>query len=124
MRALPVLAFVALAAVSLAGRRSSASCAFTPAQQLSTTIASCTPVDTSKLDARVRASYAGVIVGWRDKDNRDQLGWIPASEKLDCKAAAPQRKLDATRGFACCDGDPNPPCLAGTSSILTGVRVH
>jgi len=82
-------------------------------------VASCKAVDTSKLDAEFRAEYTGVLVTTKTK----LTGFVHASQKLDCSALQPNTRFDAKIETACCDGDPNVPCLVSARKIFSKITV-
>ena len=85
-------------------------------------IASCKAVDTSKIDAEYRAGYTGVLVtGTAGKETL--TAFVHQSQKLDCKTLKPKAKISASVDHACCDGDPNVPCLVGARKIFSNVKV-
>ena len=107
---------------------SDASCAATPVQTAKIVVDKCTAVDTSTLKSPAKpASYAGVLLegtvtAGKDKPQVMKV-WIPASEKLACTQIKVGATVSGTLGFACCDGDPNPPCYIDTAATLTKVKV-
>ena len=82
-------------------------------------VVSCKSVDTSKLDAEFRAEYSGVLVTTTTK----LTGFVSAAQKLECSALKPKAKFDAKVETACCDGDPNVPCLVSARKIFSNVKV-
>jgi len=121
---------VVIAVMSLCVRASEshASCAPMPAQQVTLVVDTCTAVDTSTARLASRAKqYAGIVLdgtltAGTSKPSATRV-WVPASEKLTCAQVVPASTITATLSFACCDGDPNAPCMIDTSSILTKVKV-
>lgn len=104
-----------------------ASCAWIEPVKATIVVDTCTPVDTAKLKAPATPeSYAGILLegtvtAGKAKPAREKL-WVPASEKLTCAAARPKARLAGKLSYACCDGDPNPPCYLDTSSIFGGIK--
>lgn len=117
--ALVALALGSVVAIVVTASRTDASCAYVAPKAISITVDTCAPVDTSKIK---HEGYEGVILEGT-VDGKKAVLWVPASEKLACSTAKPKTVLAGTLSYACCDGDPNPPCLAGTSSIFTGPTV-
>lgn len=108
----------AIAILALLAPPVHASCAYAPPKQVAMVVHACTTVDTAKLKA---PSYGGLLL----EGTRDGLGarvWVPASEKLTCLAFKPKAEIHGKLALACCDGDPNPPCLLGTGEILTAIK--
>jgi len=115
------LALALLAATTPPAR---ASCMATTPEAIALVVTSCAAVDTAKI---THPGYAGVLVDGKVDAGHGKAGairvWIPASEHVDCKAAKPKAIVKGQLDLQCCDGDPNPPCLAGLAEILTHVKV-
>jgi hypothetical protein len=96
-----------------------ASCRAMASKQVVVTVDACTTVDTTKIATK---GYDGVLLeGAIDGDPAKVF--VPASEKLTCGKVKPKTKVAGKLDWACCDGDPNPPCLLGTSQYLTHVAI-
>ena len=100
-----------------------ASCAGEESKAVTLVVDSCSTVDTSKLRGKAKGYEGVVIVGMVTGRKTTEKFWAPASEHLACTSVKPKMIISATIVFACCDGDPNPPCLVETSSILTKVTI-
>jgi hypothetical protein len=99
-----------------------ASCSRTPTATVKLDITSCKAVDTSTIDAQYQASYTGVLVTG-NTGKKTITAFVHESQKLDCKTLKPKAQISASMDHACCDGDPNAPCLVDTSAILTKIKV-
>lgn len=124
MRILPVVAATAFASsIAITVMRDAhASCAYREPHAFKARIKSCQVVDTSAVKIKRSAErYGGLILSVDDGQNADTKVWIPEREGASCNALRAKSELRGTISFACCDGDPNPPCLLGTSNILTEV---
>ncbi len=62
-------------------------------------------------------SYRGVLVT-AEVRGRSQRYLYQTSDVTACKRFPRGQEFLATLEFACCDGDPNPPCLLGLSWLL------
>ncbi len=119
---------IAVVLVSMRAPSSDASCAYMPPQAAKLVVATCSPVDTSKLKSPASPkSYEGLLVegtltSGKDKPTVAKV-WVPASEKLSCAKLPAKAVVSGTLSFACCDGDTNPPCWIQTSSIFTKLKV-
>lgn len=120
MRVASVAIFVAaMAAVSLSSTEAHASCAHVEDRQLRVQVKSCEVVDAQKPELRGHG-YDGLLVTVGGDPVR---AWIPAREGLSCTSLPPGTTIEGKMSFACCDGDPNPPCHLDSWAILTGVRI-
>lgn len=116
------LALVAFA-LTASVRPADASCAAVPKVDVKLVVTACKPVDTSKVDAKYRDRYAGVIVTGTDARTKSiTTGWISSAQNPKCKALD-GAVITATLHHSCCDGDPNPPCYVGLSEILARVQI-
>ena len=110
-------------AIVLAPMAADADCNERKPIQVTLAVTSCTAVDTSKVAAEYRSEYEGVLVSGRTDKKHEHTAWIPAAAKLDCRAIKPAAVIRATIEYACCDGDPNPPCYVGHSGIMKNVKI-
>jgi hypothetical protein len=113
---------VALMIASSGARTAHAKCQAVPVRDIELVVSSCKPVDTSKTDA----GHAGVVLVGEDRSGKSAVtvtGWISARERPDCSVLKKGTVVIAKLGHACCDGDPNPPCLLDFSGRLSQVKV-
>ena len=119
---------LALLLVSTRAHNSEASCAYVAPQAAKLVVDKCTAVDTTKLKAPAKgAGYAGLLLegtltSGKDKPTTAKV-WVPASENLTCAKIETRSTVSGTLSFACCDGDPNPPCMIETSSVFTKLTI-
>lgn len=115
-----------LVTLLLPASESHASCERQASEPLTLVVTKCTTVDTAtKALAPYAKDYAGVMLEGTVGTGKPRTTkvWVPASEKLTCAEAKPTATVTGTVDVACCDGDPNAPCLLQTSSILTKAKV-
>lgn len=126
-------ALVALTTIAFAqSSAASASCSRVEPAHVQIEVTSCKKVDAAALTkdkANYRSDYEGQLVkgsitfaaaSKRRKKQTNVTAFVDLKEAKNCKALG--LKLIATLNQACCDGDPNPPCLLGTSDYLTGIE--
>ena len=111
--------YVLIALLAVPAGRASASCRAMKSKSVVVAVDACTTVDTSKIKT---AGYDGVVLDG-SIDGDPVKVFVPASEKLTCGKVKPKVKVAGKLDWACCDGDPNPPCLLGTSQYLTQVAI-
>jgi hypothetical protein len=119
---------LALLLVAVHANTSEASCAYVAPQAAKLVVDKCTAVDTAKLKAPAKgAGYAGLLLEGTLTSGKDtQVAakvWVPAAEKVTCAQVTAKATVSGTLSFACCDGDPNPPCMIATSSIFTKLTI-
>lgn len=119
---------LALLLVSIRASSSEASCAYVAPQAAKLVVDKCTAVDTAKLKSPARAkAYDGLLVEGTLTSGKDTTVaakvWVPAGEKVTCAQVTSKATVSGTLSFACCDGDPNPPCMIATSSIFTKLTI-
>lgn len=107
-------------AVLLASGVARASCAPTEPQSVQFKVDGCKSVDTSKI--KESTGYAGLIVTGKDQATKAEINaWVSENEGRTCEKLR-KRVVAGTLTQACCDGDPNPPCLLAMSARLKDVK--
>lgn len=97
-----------------------ASCRYQPPKPFNGRVKTCKVVDPHDVQFKnARENYRGLFLELDDARGQEVKGWIPEHEGASCSALPAGATLKATMSFACCDGDPNPPCYIGTANILT-----
>jgi len=109
--------------VSRSRRRARARRTSSPGSRVDLTIMSCKRVDTLGLRKPYRARYAGVLVTGADARGEWMTAWISAIENPSCTTLRKKAVSTAQLDYACCDGDPNPPCYLHLSTILSAVQI-
>ena len=109
-----------------------ASCAHVEPARVQIEVTSCEKVDAAavtKDSPSDRTGYEGHVVkgsvtfaaaSKKRKKQKTLTAFVDVKEAKNCKALG--LKIMATLNQACCDGDPNPPCLLGTSEYLTRIE--
>lgn len=109
--------------VLFATREVHAKCVYRAPYAFSGRVKSCKVVDTNDPAlGGFGGEYRGLFLVLADGKGQDVKGWIPEREGATCGALRAGATLKATMSFACCDGDPNPPCYIGTANIFTEVE--
>jgi MYXO-CTERM domain-containing protein len=120
---------VASAALA-ASAEARASCSAVEPRPVKISVATCKAVDAATIEESITKKYgdpaekyAGTLLTGTEANGSAIEAWIPAAEGADCSTISEGATITGTVDHACCDGDPNPPCLLHTSVILTRVAV-
>lgn len=120
--------FLLCMASILWSQTSLAACLYVPEQQLQLTVQSCETIDprvhprlsgyigngqSSDWEARIERSYSGALI-----TAADGTYFLSDDTLSACDSISRGARLDAKVGTACCDGDPNSPCILGTSKYI------
>lgn len=105
-----------------------AACVYVPEMQMQLTVQSCEAIDprthprlasyigngqSSEREARIERSYTGALI------TASGGTYFLSDDSLSaCDSLTRGARLDARIGTACCDGDPNSPCILGTSKYI------
>jgi len=137
------IAFFTYGSFLLSSPIAHASCLASAAQQVTFELLSCETVDLGKLHPpsnwKNLSSYQGVVLevdilpNDKNKSPSDKRALIPQAvgrtrvfladkEKNACHAWKPGVKRTGTLSWACCDGDPNAPCLLGFAEYVYDLK--
>jgi MYXO-CTERM domain-containing protein len=119
---------IALGTVLVSAAPARASCAHMDPQSVRFLVSVCEATNPD-LDAGRPGSYAGLTLkvrpaGAATTPTGPTEAWVPTGSGLTCADLAAGTELEATLTYACCDGDPNPPCLAGFGATLSDVQLR
>ena len=68
----------------------------------------------------IMESYRGAILIEKEGENTVKY-FLPSEDREVCNKFDKGKVIDVVIGFACCDGDPNPPCYLGLGSYVVKV---